>query len=70
MVIGSNRTVQAMAAIATSHEGNVVIEWMKQELSVLDRKIRRADLATVQVLQGQALFIERFLAELDKARGV
>lgn len=70
MVVGSNKTVRAMGAIARSQEGQTLIEWLKEEQLVLDRKVRRADLTTVQVLQGQALFVERLLAELDKARGV
>lgn len=70
MIVGSNKTVRALGAIARSQEGRTLIEWLEQELAVLDRKARRADLATVQVLQGQALFAERILAELEKARGV
>lgn len=65
----NQKFMQALRAIR-GMEGAAIKEWLEYELENLDIQIRRAPLDKIQILQGQALFIERFLREMEKARNV
>ena len=38
MIVGSNKTVRALGAIARSQEGRTLIEWLEQELADSDSR--------------------------------